>query len=172
MLHRITSFEDIDGRKLMDLYQEGNMENVEHLYPNVVDKTAALLEQEASFLHFIQTDLLQKEGNEYWTLEEEGVWVSALRTYRIEGDLYYIEALETRPGSRRRGHAEHLLRGVIEELKKQGPFKLCDCVRKTNEASIKTHLKCGFRIVSQSGLNYLTGETSDGSYGMQYLDPS
>lgn len=168
MLHRITSFDGIDGRKLMDLYREGNLDNVEYFHPDAADKALALQEQEEGFLRFIRTDFLQKAGNEYWVLEEEHTWVSALRLYRISGELYYIEALETHPQFRRRGCAERLLKGVIRELRRRGPFCLCDCVGKRNEPSIRTHLKCGFEISAQAGLNYLTGETKENLYGMRY----
>lgn len=132
MLHRITSFDGIDGRKLMDLYREGNEENVAYFQPDAPDKALALREQEEGFLRFIRTDFLQKEGNEYWVLEEEQIWVSALRLYRVAEGQYYIEALETHPEFRKRGYAARLLTRVIEELSSRGPFQLCDCVSKRN----------------------------------------
>lgn len=168
MLHRITSFAGVNGRKLMDLYREGNLENAAYFHPDAPDKALALQEQEEDFLRFIQTDFFQKKGNEYWVLEEENTWVSALRLYQISEERYYIEALETHPEFRRRGYAEHLLNSVTEELKRRGPFQLWDCVGKRNEASIRTHLKCGFEIAAQSGFDYLTDEVNDQCFGMRY----
>lgn len=89
MLYQITSFDQIDKRKLMDLYFEGNWENTDYFYPEISDK-------------------------------------------------------------------------------KQGPFRLCDCVGKKNTASINAHKKCGFNIVSDKGMNYLTNEIDKREYGMQY----
>ena len=56
----------------------------------------------------------------------------------------------------------------MEELKKRGPFRLCSCVSKKNEASLRTHLACGFRIVSEEGFDYLSGEANGRDYGMEY----
>ena len=168
MLHKIVSFEEIDGRKLMDLYQEGNVENIEYFYPEMENKTLALQKCEENFLEFVRTDFFQREGSEYWILEEDGVWVSALRLNKIDSGHYYIEALETHPEFRRKGYASCLLSGVIADLKKRGPFRLSDCVGKKNEASIQTHKKCGFEIVSEAAMDYLNHETSDRQYGMEY----
>ena len=101
-------------------------------------------------------------------LEEEGVWCSALRLNRIEPQLYYLEALETRPDLRKRGYAARLLAGVLDALKEEGTYRLCDCVSKKNTASLKTHLKCGFKIVMEKGYDYLFQEECEGDYGLEY----
>ena len=133
MLYRIEQVNQIDGRKLMDLYQEGNIENIDYFYPGTEDREGALKRIENDFLGYIEKDFLAKPENAYWILEEEGAWVSALRLYKIEDGFYYIEALETHPQYRRKGYAVKLLNGVIDALKKKGSFKLCDNVRKRNE---------------------------------------
>lgn len=168
MLKKIVSFEEVDGRKLMDLYQEGNIEKRDSFYPDMADRSLALQKCEDEFLDYIRTDFFSREGSEYWILEEGEVWISALRLYKIDEGFYYIEALETHPEYRRRGFAGRLLKGVIEQLKTRGPFRLCDCVGKRNEASIRTHKKCGFEIASESGIDYLNNETNDWQYGMQF----
>lgn len=53
-------------------------------------------------------------------------------------------------------------------MKAEGSFRLCDCVGKKNLASLKTHEKCGFRIVSQQGYDYLHGDVSPLDFGMEY----
>lgn len=58
---------------------------------------------EAGFLDFLKNDFFEQDGAAYWILEENGVWVSALRLSRIQTDLYYLEALETRPDQRGQG---------------------------------------------------------------------
>lgn len=168
MLYKITSSDQINKRKLMDLYYEGNLENTDYFYPEISDKKQALEKVEKDFLHFIDTVFFSSTGNSYWVLEEQGVWISALRINKVDNTLYYLEALETHPNFRRQGYASSLLNRVIEELKKQGPFKLCDCVSKKNTASVETHRKCGFTIVSDAGINYLSGEADESEYGMQY----
>ena len=57
---------------------------------------------------------------------------------------------------------------VISVLKKNGPFKICDCVSKKNIASLETHKKCGFKIVSEKGFDYLQNEEDDRDYGLEY----
>lgn len=168
MLKKAVSFEEIDGRKLMDLYQEGNRINRDYFYPEMTDRALALQKCEEDFLNYLKTDFFQRESSTYWILEEENVWISALRLYRIADGHYYIEALETHPEFRKRGFASRLLKGVIGELKSEGPFRLCDCVGKTNEASVRTHKKCGFEIVSENAFDYLRSETCDWEYGMEF----
>ncbi len=50
MLIEITSYASLDTRKLMDLYAESNIENVDYFYPNMADKSAALALVEEGFL--------------------------------------------------------------------------------------------------------------------------
>lgn len=168
MLLRISRFDDLDERKLMDIYSESNFENTDYFFPDMRDKKEAVRKVEEGFLGFLKDEFFSQSGSEYWVLESDGVWVSALRLSRIEKGLFYLEALETRPDCRRQGHAARLLDGVIDELKKAGPFRICDCISKRNTASIKTHEKCGFSIVSEAGYDYLLNESDDHDYGLEY----
>ena len=168
MLIRITEYGGIDERKLMDVYAESNYENTDYFFPDMEDKEAAAKQVEAGFLEFLKNDFFNQAGAAYWVLEKEGLWVSALRTSLIEPGLYYMEALETRPDCRKKGHAAELLREVTGHLKEEGSFRLCCRVSKRNIPSLKTHLKCGFRIVSEEGLDYLSGERDDRDYGLEY----
>ena len=168
MLLRISRFDDLDERKLMDIYSESNFENTDYFFPDMRDKKEAVRNVEEGFLGFLKDEFFSQSGSEYWVLESDGVWVSALRLSRIEKGLYYLEALETRPDCRRQGHAARLLDGVIDELKKAGLFRICDCISKRNTASIRTHEKCGFSIVSEAGYDYLLNESDDHDYGLEY----
>lgn len=153
----------------MDVYRESNTENIDYFYPGQ-PRTDGLREKiEANFLHFIETDFLTKPGNSYWVLEEDGVWVSALRLYTVQDRFFYMEALETRPDARRRGYAAKLMGGVMEALKQGGPFRLCDSVHKTNEASLNAHRKCGFVIASDAAVDYLTGTVNEREFGMELV---
>ena len=171
MLITITEFKDLDTRKLMDIYSESNYENTDYFYPDEQDKAAAVRKVEEGFLDFLKNSFFEQAGASYRILEENGVWVSALRLCRIQTDLYFLEALETRPDQRGKGYASLLLSGVVESLKKEGPFRLCDCVSKKNTASLKTHEKCGFRIVSDEGYDYLLKEADNHDYGLEYRYP-
>lgn len=168
MLRKITSFAALDGRKLMDLYAEGNRENAEEFSPDCPDRDAAVQKVEEDFLRYLKESFFPTPGNSYWILEEDGVWVSALRVSEPGEGIYYLEALETREDHRRRGCASRLLLGLMEELRKQGPFRLCDCVNKQNVPSLKTHKRCGFRIARETGLDYLSGEENERCFGMEY----
>lgn len=168
MLITITKYRDLDARKLMDIYSEGNLENADYFYPDETDKNAAVRKVETRFLDYLKNDFFRQAGASYWILEEDGVWISALRLSRIQTDLYYLEALETRPDRRGEGSASLLLSGVVDALKNAGPFRLCDCVSKKNLASLRTHEKCGFQIVSEKGYDYLQGVARDHVFGLEY----
>ena len=171
MLLKISDFSTIDPRKLMDVYSESNYENTDYFYPDETDKAAAVSKVEAGFLQFLKDDFFTHAKASCWILEENGIWISALRTCEIRPGLYYLEALETRPDHRRKGYGSALLSGVLEEMKADGPFRLCDCVGKKNAASLKTHEKCGFRIVSEAGYDYLYDEADERDFGLEYSYP-
>lgn len=167
MLIKITKPCEVDDKKLMTIYAEGNIENTEYFYPQIKDKVEAVKKVEVDFCNYIKTEFLDGK-NIYYVLEKNGVWVSALRLYQIEDNFYYLEALETDPNYRRKGYATQLLTTVINELKSKGTFKICDCVGKKNTASLNTHKKCGFSIVSENGYDYLQQEIDDHCYGLEY----
>ena len=168
MLLNIDRYEHIEERKLMDIYSESNYENTDYFFPEMKDKNAAVLKVEEGFLGFLKGEFFSQTGNSYWILEDNDIWVSALRLSLVEDGLYYLEALETRPDSRRAGYATRLLNGVIDALKSKGPFRICDCISKKNIASINVHKKCGFDIVSESEFDYLQNESDDRDYGLEY----
>ena len=172
MLHRITEYSQLDERKLMDLYVEGNLENTAYFYPDEQDKKKAVRQVEQGFLAFLRNNFFAVPGSVYWVLEENGVWVSALRTTQLRYGLYYAEALETRPDCRRKGCAYRLLNEVTDELRKDSPFSLLDCVDKENTPSLGVHKKAGFRIVSDKGFDYLSGEENPYDYGLEYRWPA
>ena len=168
MLRKITRYEDLNTRALMDVYAESNFENTDYFYPDDADKAEAVRKVEAGFLDFLRTEFFTREGNVYWILEENALWVSACRISTVRPGLFYLEALETRPDCRKQGCAARLLTGVLEEMKRDGPFRLCDCAGKGNRASLKTHEACGFRIVSETGYDYLREEADDRDYSLEY----
>ena len=172
MLKKIKEYSEIDAGKLMDVYAESNLENTDYFFPEETDKEAAVRKVEEGFLDFLENEFFKLDDAAYWILEKDREWVSALRTCRISDGLYYLEALETRPDQRGKGYGSMLLSGVTEALKKEGPFRLCDCVSKKNTASLRTHEKCGFRIVSEEGYDYLNKDRDPYDYGLEYRYPS
>lgn len=168
MLLRITDFPDLDTCKLMQIYSESNLENTDYFYPDEADKKVAVAKVEEGFLTFLKNEFFNMSNATYWVLESDGVWLSALRTCLIKDRLFYLEALETRPDSRQKGCGSLILSSVLQAMKSQGTFKICDCVSKKNVASLKTHEKCGFKIVSDSGYNYLYNETDEYEFGLEF----
>ena len=168
MLLRITRYSDVDERKLMEVYSESNYENTEYFFPEETDKNTAVRQVEAGFLDFLKNEFFKAPDASVWVWEENGSWLCALRTCRVRPGLHYLEALETRPDQRRKGYASLLLANVEEALKKEGSFRLCDCVSKKNTAAVKVHEKCGFRIVSEEGYDYLQEEINNHDFGFEY----
>ena len=168
MLLQIKNYSEIDTRKLMDIYEESNFENVDYFYPDEVDKNVGVKKVEAGFLDFLKNNFFKQEEATYWVLEENGVWVSSKRTCFIKPDILYLEALETMPKERNKGYGYKLLSLLIEEVKKEGRLRICDCVSKKNIASLKTHEKCGFKIVSDKGNDYLNNDIDDHCFSLEF----
>ena len=168
MLHIISSYAQLDGRRLMEVYGESNLENTDCFFPDLADKALAVKKVEEGFLRFLREEFFTGPGPAYYVLEEAGEWVSALRMNELEPGFYYLEALETRPGFRQKGYAARLLREVIDHLKDNGPFRICDCVDKENAPSIRTHRGCGFQIVSETGHDYLRDSDDPCDYSFAY----
>ena len=169
MLIPITHYNDLDARKLMDIYSESNYKNTDYFYTHIRDTNEAIRKVEENFLDYLKERFFKLDEPVYWVLEKDGMWVSALRVSKIQTALYYLEALETRPDKREKGYATLLLSGVVDSLKKRGPFLLCDCVSKQNSASLHVHQRCGFQIVSDEGYNYLNEKASNHHFGLQYI---
>ncbi|MBQ1820825.1 MAG: GNAT family N-acetyltransferase [Clostridia bacterium] len=161
------SLEELDFKRLMRIYAEGNLENARDLYPDE-DKKTALGKAIEDFRSYLKTRFFRDGKESYHVLSVGGEWVAALRLYELPDHLFYMEALETEPSQRRHGFASQLLHVLIDSLKEAGPFSLCDCVGKKNIASLAAHLKCGFRIVRTDGYSYLDGETNPYTYGLEY----
>ena len=168
IMHIYTSYAELDGPRLMTVYAESNRENTDYFFPDLADKALAVKQVEEGFLTFLREEFFTWPGPAYYVLEEAGEWVAALRLNKVQPRLYYLEALETRPDRRRQGCAARLLREVVSHLKTKGPFRLCDCVDKQNEPSVRTHLACGFRIVSDAGHDYLRNEDDPYDYSFEY----
>ena len=168
MLIKITEYRKLDPRKLMKVYSESNDENTGYFFPDEPDKKAAVRKVEAGFLDFLKNAFFNRPDAAYWILEVNGAYVSALRTCMIQEGLYYLEALETRPDCRRKGYGTMLLSGVADSMKEKGPFRLCSCVGKKNAASLRTHEKSGFHVVSEEGYDYLDGEADNHDFGLEY----
>lgn len=129
--------------QLMQVYAEGVEDNGKEFYPDL-SENQQILRAEQDFYAYLQTGFFSQPGDLYCIWEEKGEYVSALRLQRYQDGLL-LEALETHPNHRRRGYACRLIRAVLEELH---PEKLYSHIGHRNLASQATHLKCGFRKIS------------------------
>ena len=151
-------------RMVQEIYTEGNRENAQWRNPGLEDLTEAIREEEGFFVEFLE-EFMASERNSYYVLEVDGQWVSALRLTKLD-DFYYLEALETAEGHRKKGYGSKLISEVISALKQRGPVMIRSSVRKWNMESLATHKKCGFVIDEENGMDYLTGERDENNYGM------
>lgn len=170
MLLRFDSLNDLDFPRLMEIYRESNTENISYFYPDCTDKEAGRKQVEERFRAYLKDDFFAKPGNRYYVFEKDGVWLSAVRLFPVPENpgVYYAEALETRPDRRREGNAAALFRLLFEELSGSGDFEISDSVSKTNTASLRTHLSCGFRIYQENSVCILNGYENPNAYGLVY----
>ena len=142
MLYIARRLKDLDFRQLMDIYEEGNLENAAELWPEEPQGQQLLL-AEQSFHQYLRECFFSTEGALYCVWVENDRYVSALRLDTYQDGLL-LEALETKPDQRRKGYAVELVKAVLSEV---GDTKIYSHVGKRNSASLKTHEKCGFRRI-------------------------
>ena len=152
MLYIARSLGQLDFSKLMAVYEEGNLENAEDLYPEL-SKGQALLRAEQDFYQYLRESFFKTQGAYYAIWQENGNYVSALRIEPYK-DGVLLEALESHPQHRRQGFAEKLIRAVLPMEK-----KIYSHVGKRNAASLAVHEKCGFRRISEQAV-YIDGSVN------------
>lgn len=158
MLLKIRELLDSDTTSLMDIYQESSKNNVSYFFPEIIDIEEGIKKANKAYLEYIRNDFLKRNNTCYYIWKDNGIWVSAMRLYKIKGSIYFMEALETHPLYRKRGYAEKLISSVIEELKQDGDFEMRSYVNINNVASRRTHIKCGFEESSESVFDYANNE--------------
>lgn len=168
MLVKVNELTEKTQRLLMDIYEEGNIKNISYLYPDIEDIEAGKKKVEEGFINYIKNEFLINDDNRYYVWESDGIWISAMRVYKISSNLYYIEALATHDNYRRRGFAEKLICSVIEELKTTGEFEMKSITSKTNIASQRTHEKCGFTKNYGGAFCYTTNEWVEDVVSLSY----
>ena len=158
MLLVFEKLRDMSFSNLMAVYEEGNKENAEEFWPDLVEGQG-LLRAEQEFYQYLREVFFPTEQARYYVWEEQGMYLSALRLepYR---DGMLLEALETHPDHRRKGYAVGLIRAVQEACPN---LKIYSHVGKRNTASLKTHEKCGFRRISDQAV-YADGSVNSRSY--------
>lgn len=165
MLHVFYRLQELDFRKLMELYSEGNRENAEERYAGD-DVNVGILKVEQDFYQYLDEVFFRAKGAFYAVWEEKGRYLSALRmeSYR---DGLLLEALETHPDYRGMGYAKGLVQAVLELLKAKDIASVYAHVSKRNMASLRTHLSCGFYRISEQAV-YIDGSVNSRCCTFQY----
>lgn len=153
MLVLAHSLRELRFGELMTVYADSNLEAASGR--SNLSAAFALQLAEQDLYQYLRDVFFPTSGALCAVWEEEGCYVSALRLEPYRDGLL-LEALETAPGCRRKGYAASLIRAVHEHLKAQGGAKLYSHVNKRNTASLKTHEKCGFWVMSDHAV-YING---------------
>lgn len=142
-------FHDAAGLDLGEftaVYRGSALENCERMYPNEPEAPAALARYEREHRAYMEGPFFREEGGVLFVEAEEGRYLSAVKLYPWkEPGRWHVEALETRPEERGKGYGARVLSGAVRTMEKAGAVEILSDVAKTNEASIRTHLRCGFR---------------------------
>lgn len=154
MLLTARSYGELSFRDLMDVYEESNRENAQELWPQL-SEGEGILRVEQVFYRYLREVFFPVAGAVYCIWTEKECYISALRLEPYRDGLL-VEALETAPPFRRRGYAVRLLRAAQQLT---GAQKLYSHVGKRNTASLQTHLRCGFRRVSEQAV-YVDGSVN------------
>ena len=143
MLCVVKRMGELDFAALMEVYEEGNLENGEELWPELPEGLR-LLNAEQAFHQYLRECFFVTPEAVYCIWQEKGKYVSALRLEPYQDGLL-LEALETAPDSRRKGYAAALIKAVLETF---GEKKIYSHVSKRNAASLRTHESCGFHRIA------------------------
>lgn len=130
--------------KLMEVYLDANREHGMILAPEENEDRQLQLSEE-DFYSYLHDSFFTHPGAMYCIWEEGKNYVSALRLEPYQDGLL-LEALETMPVQRKKGYAVLLIQAVFTMLEQQGSVRIYSHIDKTNAASRKTHLRCGFRV--------------------------
>ena len=155
MLIVAKNLRDIAFGRLMDVYQEGNLENGAERWPDEPEGRQLALAEE-DFYNYLQQVFFKIKGAVYLIWEESGKYVSALRLEPYRDGLL-LTALETHPQMRKRGFAENLVKAALEHA---GDITVYSHVSKQNVASLRTHEKCSFKKILDYAV-YADGSVND-----------
>lgn len=165
MLYIAKSLRQLRFGELMKIYVEGNLENGAAQAPDeTVERQIQIGED--MFYQYLHDIFFTDTENCYAIWEEDGKYISALRLEPYLDGLL-LEALETIPDQRRKGYAAKLIQAVQHELFGQVGKSLYSHVSKNNVASLRTHEKCGFRILKNYAA-YIDGSVNNRAYTLVY----
>ncbi len=143
-LHLMRSPEGLDEAAFLAVFRASSLKNAPSWYPDLPPEQA-LERYERSYLAYMRGPFWA-EGGILALLADGSGYRSCLRLYPLEGhNRFHVEALETRPDSRRRGWGAEVLRRTIRALEAElGRVELVSNTHKTNAASRSAHASAGF----------------------------
>lgn len=153
MLILATSLRQLRFGELMEVYADSNEEKASE-WPNLPHGYALML-AEQDFRQYLSDVFFRTPGAVCALWEANGKYVSALRLEPYRDGLL-LEALETAPNHRKKGYAVTLIQAVQQYLQSQGTVKLYSHIDKRNTASLRTHDRCGFSVISDCAV-YING---------------
>ncbi len=166
MLTVATSLRQLNWAQLMALYEEGNRENGEDLYPNRPPEQQLFL-AEQDFYDYLRGEFFSQPGDRYCLWTVDGTYVSALRLQNYQDGLL-LEALETHPGHRGRGYAKRLIRAVLETVEGQ---RVYSHISPRNGPSLAVHKACGFEKILNHSV-YADGSVNSRCHTYRYEKPT
>ena len=145
MLLTFTGPEGLDGEEFSGVYRGSALENCRGMYPQEPDGDRALARYEADHLAYMAGPFWEEGGVLLVLAGEDGRYLAAVKLYPGTGEgCWQMEALETRPGERRKGYGLRLLRETQGWLERAGGGTLLSHVGRGNLASLRTHEAAGF----------------------------
>ena len=165
MLIIANSLRQLDFGQLMALYEEGNRENGEDLYPDI-PAGQQLLRAEQDFYDYLRSGFFTQPGDCYCLWIENGIYVSALRLEPYQDGLL-LEALETHPQHRGRGFAKKLIRAVLDGVDE----RVYSHISPRNGPSLAVHRACGFRKILDHAV-YADGSVNSRCHTYRYEKPT
>ena len=163
MLYWAYRLQDLDFRQLMEVYEEGNLENAEIFYSDAPRNQWLRLAEDA-FYQYLRDCFYPMPEAAYAIWIEDGHYVSALRLEPYRDGLL-LEALETDLRYRNKGYAAALIRAVLKEVEGK---RIYSHVGKRNAASLAVHEKCGFYRISDTAA-YIDGSVDSKAYTMSNI---
>ena len=157
MLTVVNRLKELNFSQLMAVYEEGNRENALEFWPKM-EENQRMIRAEQEFYQYLKQVFFPVKGTCYCIWEENGSYVSALRLEPYRDGLL-LEALETHPDYRKKGHATRLIYAVQQTF---GSEKFYSHVSKRNRASLRTHEICGFTRIAENAV-YADGSVTNRS---------
>ena len=166
MLKIATTLKELNFSELMEVYAEGNEKTASAAYPNE-SRYQGIRRAEQDFYQYLNECFFLSEGSFYALWLENSQYMSALRMEPYRDGLL-LEALETRPGQRKKGFAGALMRGVLDHTRGTAVYSH---VSRRNAASLAVHRSCGFSQILDYAV-YADGSVLTNSVTMKYTVPA